>query len=163
MPVDQQHECMSTPTSSAASPEHAGELRVVVGVDGSECGTRALAFAAHEAALRGALLQVVSAYEEIPYVMAWPVVPSGPDQVTAGAIVDESLAQVQEIEPQIVSKGEIRYGPAGNALVEVSRGAALLIVGSRGRSQMAGLLLGSVSEHCVHHAAAPITVVRCPR
>ncbi len=151
---------MPTPTSSEAVPEHQRELRVVVGVDGSECGTRALAFAAHEAALRGALLEVVSAYEEIPYVMAWPVVPLGPDEATAGAIVDESLAQVQEVEPQIVSKGEIRFGPAGNVLVEASRGAVLLVVGSRGRGQVAGLLLGSVSEHCVHHAATPITVVR---
>ena len=151
---------MSTPTSGEGVSNRDGELRVVVGVDGSECGGRALEFAAHEAALRGALLEVVSAYEETPYVMAWPVVPLGPDQMTAGAIVDESLAHVQELEPQIVSKGEMRYGPAGNVLVEVSQGAALLVIGSRGRGQVASLLLGSVSEHCVHHAASPTTVVR---
>jgi nucleotide-binding universal stress UspA family protein len=139
---------MPTPTSGDGAQNQDGELRVVVGVDGSECGTRALVFAAHEAALRGALLEVVSAYEETPYVMAWP------------AIVDESLAQVQELEPQIVSKGEIRFGPAGNVLVDVSQGAALLVIGSRGRGQVASLLLGSVSEHCVHHAASPTTVVR---
>jgi nucleotide-binding universal stress UspA family protein len=151
---------MPTPTSGDGAQNQDGELRVVVGVDGSECGTRALVFAAHEAALRGALLEVVSAYEETPYVMAWPVVPLGPDQVTAGTIVDESLAQVQELEPQIVSKGEIRFGPAGNVLVDVSQGAALLVIGSRGRGQVASLLLGSVSEHCVHHAASPTTVIR---
>jgi nucleotide-binding universal stress UspA family protein len=139
---------MPTPTSGDGAQNQDGELRVVVGVDGSECGTRALVFAAHEAALRGALLEVVSAYEETPYVMAWP------------AIVDESLAQVQELEPQIVSKGEIRFGPAGNVLVDVSQGAALLVIGSRGRGQVASLLLGSVSEHCVHHAASPTTIVR---
>ena len=133
---------------------------MVVGVDGSECGTRALLFAAHEAALRGALLEIVSAYEETPYEMAWPVVSLGPDQVTAGTIVDESLAQVQELEPELVSKGEIRYGPAGNVLVDVSEGAALLVIGSRGRGQVASLLLGSVSEHCVHHATSPTIVVR---
>ncbi|MFZ0251427.1 MAG: universal stress protein [Acidimicrobiales bacterium] len=151
---------MVTPTSGAAAQNEDGGLRVVVGVDGSECGTRALEFAAHEAALRGALLEVVSAYEETPYVMAWPVVPLGPDQVTAAAIVDECLAQAQDLETQIVSKGEIRFGPAGNVLVDVSKGAALLVVGSRGRGQVASLLLGSVSEHCVHHAISPITVVR---
>ena len=151
---------MPTPTSGEGVPNREGELRVVVGVDGSECGGRALECAAHEAALRGALLEVVSAYEETPYVMAWPVVPVGPDQVTAGAIVDESLAHVQELEPRIVSKGETRYGPAGNVLVDVSQGAALLVIGSRGRSQVARLLLGSVSEHCVHHAASPTMDVR---
>jgi nucleotide-binding universal stress UspA family protein len=151
---------MPTPTSGDGAQNQDGELRVVVGVDGSECGTRALVFAAHEAALRGALLEVVSAYEETPYEMAWPVVPLGPDQVTAAAIVDESLTQVQELEPGIVSKGEIRYGPAGSVLVDVSQGADLLVIGTRGRGQVASLLLGSVSEHCVHHAASEITIVR---
>ena len=98
---------MSRPKNDDGRPMHDGQLRVVVGVDGSECGRRALLFAAHEAALRGALLEVVSAYEETSYVMAWPVVPLGPDQVTAGAIVDESLTRVQEFEPELVSKGEI--------------------------------------------------------
>lgn len=151
---------MSTPMSREGRQNHDGELRVVVGVDGSQCGTRALVFAAHEAALRGALLEVVSAYEEAPYEMVWPVVSLGPDQVTAGAIVDESLAQVQKLEPELVSKGEIRFGPAGNVLVDVSHGAALLVIGSRGRGQITSLLLGSVSEHCVHHASSPTTVVR---
>jgi nucleotide-binding universal stress UspA family protein len=150
---------MATPTSSEGAQDNDGELRVVVGVDGSECGARALEFAAHEAALRGARLEVVIAYEETPDVMAWPVVPLGPDQVTASAIVDESMAQVQDFEPEVVSKSEIRRGPAGNVLVDVSKGAALLVVGSRGRRPVASLLLGSVSEHCVHHAVPPVTIV----
>jgi nucleotide-binding universal stress UspA family protein len=82
------------------------------------------------------------------------------DQVSAGAIVDDSFAYVQEIEPAIVSKGEIRYGVAGSVLVETARGATLLVVGSSGRGQVASLLVGSVSEHCVHHADSPVTVVR---
>jgi nucleotide-binding universal stress UspA family protein len=151
---------MSTLTSGGSARSHEGQVRIVVGVDGSECGRRALAFAAHEAALRGALLEVVSAYEETPYEMAWPVVPLGPDQVTAAAVVDESLAQAHALEPSIVSKGEIRYGPAGSVLVEVSQGADLLVIGTCGRGQLASLLLGSVSEHCVHHAASDITIVR---
>ena len=151
---------MTTAVSGATITNHPSELRVVVGVDGSDMSTRALEFAAHEAALRGALLHVVSAYEDAPYETAWPVVPLGLDQVSAGAIVDESLAHVREIEPAIVSKGEIRYGVAGRVLVETARDATLLVVGSRGRRQVASLLLGSVSEHCVHHADSPVTVVR---
>ena len=151
---------MATPTSSEGIEDHANELRVVVGVDGSECGTRALEFAAHEAALRGALLHVVSAYEEAPFVAVWPAVPLEPDQQAAAAIVDESLAHVREIEPTIVSKGEIRYGVAGRVLVEASHGATLLVVGSHGRGRVASVLLGSVSDYCVHHALSSVTVVR---
>ena len=113
-------------------------------------------FAADEAALRGALLEVVSVYGKSSYVMAWPVVPVGLDQVKAGVIVDEALAQVRELEPRVISKGEMRYGSAGRVLVDASRGAALLVLGSPGRSA----LLGPVSEHCVHHAVCPIALVR---
>ena len=151
---------MATPTSSEAPEGQAKELRVVVGVDGSECGREALEFAAREAALRGAILHVVSAYEETPFVTAWPVVPLGSDQGAAGAIVDESLARAQLVEPEIVGKGEIRFGVPGRVLVETSRGATLLVVGSRGRGRVASALLGSVSDYCVHHAACAITVVR---
>ncbi len=151
---------MTSATNGERPADHPSELRVVVGVDGSDCGTRALEFAAHEAAFRGALLHVVSAYEDAPFTTPWPVVPLVLDQVSAAAAVDESLARVQEIEPAIVSKGEIRYGLAGRVLVSLSQNATVLVVGSRGRNELASLLLGSVSEYCVHHAAPPVTVVR---
>ncbi len=90
----------------------------------------------------------------------WPGVPLNPDQGSAAAIVDDFLGHAQEIEPGIVSKGEIRYGSAGRVLVSTSHGAILLVVGSRGRSEVVSVLLGSVSEYCVHHAAPAVTVVR---
>ncbi len=151
---------MATRTSSEGIEDHAEELRIVVGVDGSACATKALEYAAHEAALRGALLHIVIAYETAPYVTAWSMVPLEPDQHAAAAIVDECVAHVREIEPTIVSKGEIRYGVAGRVLVDASRGAILLVVGSHGRGRVASVLLGSVSDYCVHHAVSPITVVR---
>jgi nucleotide-binding universal stress UspA family protein len=136
------------------------ELRIVVGVDGSECSNLALEFAAHEAARWGALLHVVSAYE-VPPNAGWIVVPLGPFEEGAAATVSSALARAHELEPAIVTKGVQVHGFAGSVLIEESKGASLLVVGSRGRGEVASLVLGSVSEHCVHHAdGCPVTIVR---
>jgi nucleotide-binding universal stress UspA family protein len=137
-----------------------GELRIVVGVDGSRCADRAVEFAAHEAARWGALLHVVSAYEVSPNA-GWVVVPLEPFEENAVASVRTALSRIHELEPGVVTKGEHIHGFAGNVLVEVSQGASLLIVGSRGRGEVASLVLGSVSEHCLHHVeSCPVTIVR---
>jgi nucleotide-binding universal stress UspA family protein len=146
-------------TNDTQARSTVGELRIVVGVDGSECANRALDFAAHEAARWGSLLHVVAAYE-IPPNAGWLVVPLDPFEETAAANVSAALARVHALEPGVVTKGEHVHGFAGNVLVEESKGASLLVVGSRGRGEMASFVLGSVSEHCVHHAQdCPITVV----
>ena len=56
-----------------------------------------------------------------------------------------------------VSRQVVRGHPA-NVLVEASRGADLLVVGSRGHGTVVGMLLGSVSHHCVLHAECPVVV-----
>jgi nucleotide-binding universal stress UspA family protein len=58
-----------------------------------------------------------------------------------------------------VTKGEHCHGFAGAVLVEAAKGASMLVVGSRGHSGLTDLLIGSVSEHCVHHATSPTLVV----
>jgi len=151
---------MKAATSAADGPgTSSGELRIVVGVDGSPCAERALEFAAHEAALRGALLHVVGAYE-IPPSAGWVVVPLEPFAESAAASVSEALARVHDLEPSVVTKGESLHGFAGSVLAEASRGATLLVVGSRGHSELTGLLIGSISEHCAHRASCPTVIVR---
>ncbi len=53
----------------------------------------------------------------------------------------------------------VEANPAA-ALIDMCRDAQLLVVGSRGHGAFAGMLLGSVSQHCVQHACCPVVVVR---
>ncbi len=102
-----------------ASPS---EARIVVGVDGSECGSRALEFAVKEAARWDALLHVVSAYEEMPAVRAL-VVRTGLLHESAEAVVSDALRRAEELEPTVVVKGETVLDFPGPALVGLSKGA----------------------------------------
>ena len=115
--------------------------------------------AAYEAGIRGALLHIVSAYA-VPPSAGWVIVPLGPFEESAAAIVSQSLTEVHEHYPDLVTKGEYRHGYAGTVLVEAAKGASLLVVGSRGHSELTDLLIGSVSEHCAHHASCPTLIVR---
>jgi len=151
---------MDNDTNTAIAGGDKGELRIVVGVDGSDCAEQAVEFAAHEAARWGALLHVVSAYEVSPNA-GWVVIPLEPYEENAASSVRTALSRIHELEPAVVTKGEHIHGFAGNVLVEASKGASLLVVGSRGRGELASLILGSVSEHCLHHVnECPVTIVR---
>jgi nucleotide-binding universal stress UspA family protein len=57
---------------------------------------------------------------------------------------------------------KVTEGHPAFVLTDAARGAALLVVGSRGHGAFAGMLLGSVSEYCAAHAPCPVVVVRHP-
>ena len=57
----------------------------------------------------------------------------------------------------------VREGNAAQVLLDAAQGADLLVVGSRGHGGFTEALLGSVSQHCVHHAQCPIVIVRADR
>ena len=142
-------------------PNTAGfdELRIVVGVDGSACATRAVEYAVEEATRWGALFHVVSAYQEMP-AQGGLVVPLGLFQESAEAIVSEALRRAEELEPSLVVKGEAVLDAPGRALARLSKGASALVVGTRGHNELTGLLLGTVSEYVLHHATCTTIVVR---
>ncbi len=135
--------------------------RIVVGVDGSDLATSALEFAIEEARLRKAQLHVTYAYP----VMAMPVTGStGKDyyeQVEAEA--KGFLEKIKDAAPSTVGLEVEWLGAPGNpseVLIEASRDATLLVVGSRGVGGFRGLLMGSVSSQCVHYSHCPVLVIR---
>src|SRR5947207_15935447 len=140
---------------------------IVVGVDGSAPARAALHWAAAEAARHERSLRIVCAYQW-PWPGA-PMVPAGdgladPDlHRRARERVDEAVADARRTAPGVAVDGEAVPGGAAVVPVGASRGAAMTVVGSRGRGGFAGLLLGSVSAQVVAHAAGPVVVVRSER
>jgi nucleotide-binding universal stress UspA family protein len=135
------------------------EQRIVVGTDGSPCAVRALDFAAHECARHGALLHIVSVYNELPGA-GRVIYPIGLNEVSANAVVSTAMRRAQELEPSIVTKGEAIPDRPGHGLTEASKEASALVVGTRGHNQVSRLLAGSVSEYVFHHASCTTMVVR---
>jgi nucleotide-binding universal stress UspA family protein len=135
--------------------------RVVVGVDGSPASLRALHWAAAEAARRGIGLDVVHAWKW-PHSLLLTDVFKEPSAVEAQerALM---LRAVESLAPHEHVPCDVRSilveDEASVALVQASETAELLVVGSRGRGGFSGLLLGSVSQHCTHHADCPVAVI----
>jgi nucleotide-binding universal stress UspA family protein len=147
--------------------EHADRKaqHVVVGVDGSASCGKAIGFAFDTASRSQAPLIAIHAWHDVTAIAT-----AGPsdlalkdvaERVSAGErLVSESLAGWTEKYPDVaVTREAIPVHPA-RVLADASEHAALVVVGSRGRSQVTGLLLGSVSQAVLHHARCPVAVVR---
>ena len=142
---------------------------IVVGVDHSPGAKAALIFAEKEARLRGATLRAVHAwqYGYIGYTGFEGGMPAlGGDINELHAAAEAALeASVREALPDSdvkIERRAIQGVPAG-VLVDESRDADLLVVGSRGHGGFVGLLLGSVSQQCAHHAECPVVIVHAKR
>ncbi|MEV0806892.1 universal stress protein [Micromonospora sp. NPDC050200] len=133
---------------------------VVVGVDGSASSRVALGFAVESAAQRKAPLRVVRVFE--PPAGRWR--PSDHDEratvAEERATVEEALAQWRDTFPDVGVDIEVTPGNPAATLVEASRGAQLVVVGSRGLGGLRGMLLGSVSQQLLQHAYCPVVVAR---
>lgn len=137
---------------------------LVAGLDGSLASKAALRFAAEEARLREAELRVVSAWE-VPgsaYPAMYYLPTLDPEDVAQYARETAEQAVEEVLGDQMLDsiKLVVREGSAPYVLLEEASQAVMLVVGSRGRGGFAGLLLGSVSQHCASHARCPVTIVR---
>ena len=136
--------------------------KIVVGVDGSEHSAVALRWAAREAELHGAELVAVLVWDLFNQRHADGSRRFDPeyDATKADAALLASLEAALGAEAaQKVTRRPVCDVPAPG-LLEAAQEADLLVVGARGLGGFKGLLLGSVSQQCLHHAPGPIAIVR---
>ena len=144
---------------------------IVVGVDGSEASHEALRWATEEARLRDTRVVAVHVWAFVPPtpigdpgMLPMPAV-DFPGQLDAEreaalAELEEALAAAFPAGVPAEVESRLAEGDAAEVLVEEAATAELLVVGSRGRSGIASVLLGSVSRHVVSHAPCPVVVVK---
>ena len=142
--------------------------RIVVGVDDSPGSDAALRWALKLAGETGAVVEALHTWE-LPYQWIdggyWPNIErwcaeaaraaqERLDRAIANAV--EATANSGNVTPLVAE------GQAAQTLIDRSREADLLVVGSRGRGGFTGLLLGSVSQQCVHYSHVPVVVIPNP-
>jgi len=134
--------------------------RIVVGVDGSESAREALQWAIDEARRRNATVEAIYAWHQ-PFVTGYAEMgevtieeyAQDAQQVLDAAVEAVDATGIAPVERKLLTGG------AASTLVEEAKGAALLVVGSRGRGGFSGLLLGSVSQQVAHHAPCPVVII----
>ena len=144
-------------TTTAVSP------RIVVGIDGSSDSLAALEWAARQAELTSSTLEVVTTWEwpnsyGVPFTLPAEYDPDA----DARRVLEDAVAPVHVAHPSVSIRASAVKGPPASTLVDLSQGADLLVVGSRGHGEFTGMLIGSVSNHCASHAHCTVVVVRPP-
>lgn len=145
--------------------EPTGCERIVVAVDGSGPAQRALRWALHEGRLRKAAVEVVNAWQP-PYIGYYPYGGESFDpsfgEAASRRVIDDALAAEDTtglVAP--VTRLSIRGRPA-DSICDASKGADVLVLGSRGLGGVRRALLGSVATTVTHHASRPVVVVVPP-
>lgn len=142
---------------------------VVVGIDNSPHSDAALEYGfayadRHGLPLVGLHVYTLGAfvYPAVPY----PVPPYGIEQELARIraevvrAAEHSLEVLTQKYPEVQARMDVAEGAAAEKLVEASRTASLLVLGTRGHGRLAGMLLGSVSHAAIRHAHCPVVIAR---
>ncbi|WP_406350186.1 universal stress protein [Streptomyces sp. NBC_00658] len=132
---------------------------ITVGVDGSDEGGAAAAWAGREAVRRGLPLRVVYAWHGQPHLLA-----GGPDREEqarwAQELVEAAARTVTERHADLSVSAEVLEGGAVDSLVAAASDAETLVLGSRGHGAIVGFLIGSVGQQVIAEAARPVVLVR---
>ena len=132
--------------------------RIVVGVDGSELSRSALQRAAVEATAHDAVLDVVHAWNFLDQ----PGPHFDPDygETKARMRIDAFISDALGVDRPVDTTVTLINDHPSAALVRTADGAFMVVVGARGLGGFKGLLVGSVSQHVMHHATCPVLIVR---
>jgi nucleotide-binding universal stress UspA family protein len=139
---------------------------VVVGVDGSPSSRMAVRWAARDAKMRNiplTLVHVDAISAVASSALAWPAGPL-PEEVLqaqedeARKMIADAIKVVEDGDRPAINS-ELFFGGCVPTLVDLSKGAQMVVVGCRGRSALRGGLLGSVSTGLIHHAHCPVAVI----
>ena len=136
---------------------------IVVGVDGSEGGRRALDWAAQEAAARGGAVQAVVAWR-------WDGVEFDPHTASPDEMRQHAERVLEREVNALAARhgtahpvaGEVIEGRPAQVLAKAARAADLLVLGSHGHSRLRHTVLGSVSEEVIRLAPCPVLVIPVP-
>jgi nucleotide-binding universal stress UspA family protein len=135
--------------------------RVIVGVDGSPHSRQAVRWAAAETARRGGTLNVIHAFHT-----HWATTAFGPDRgdqiaaTDAQKVVNQAVEDARLDESGIDVSGATVHGGAAKAILDAAEPGDLIVVGSRGHSQLAAALTGSTCQQVATHAGTSVVVVR---
>jgi len=146
-------------------PRHSTTVdRIVVGVDESRASARALRFACERARRTGeGVTAVHGSFSALAHVLTFDGAESEVAErrlAAAEQLVQDLCRECAADFPDVEIEQEAIPVRAGQALVDASRAASLVVVGSRGRDAFSEMLLGSVSQHVLSHARCPVAVVR---
>ena len=137
--------------------------RIVVGVDGSPSSRAALRWAVRYAALTGGTTDAIMAVHNPTTLATYPWASLDEtddlDENALKALDGVVKAEVEADDSHLVGAEVINGHPAA-VLLHAAADADLLVVGSSGHGRFAEALLGSVSQHVVHHAQCPVLIMR---
>ncbi len=152
-------EGVMTDTMEATYPnEELPRPLVLVGVDGSTNGLKAVTWAVDYATRTGGSVELLIAWQW-PMTYGYPVaLPDFNPEAEAIKLLEKAAADISLPAERV--RTVVVPGTPSQALVARSDDVDLLVVGSRGLGGFSGLMLGSVSTYCVHHAHCPVVVVR---
>lgn len=151
------------PVVVVRAPAQPSAARIVVGIDGSGGSKAALEFACRRAELTGEVVVAVHAWKvHNVLVDRQGQLPADIGLTTEGRelLLSESVAGVRADHPNVTLRQEAIPVAPGQALVDASATASLIVTGSHGRGAFAEMLLGSVSHEVLCRAHCPVAIVR---
>lgn len=135
---------------------------ILLGVDGSEHALRAAKVAGELARQLGSDLWVVACFDPVPAYLGEPNLQQAVNLRLQQAedVLTPAMEEIGKIPGSL--RKEVLEGPPAEAILKVAqaRGNDLIIMGTRGRGQLVGLVLGSQSHQVVTHAICPVMLIR---